>query len=344
MKIAIFLTSIIFFVGCSSKTTISAIKPAEVGDSDIRAITVLNFEDDDIGLASSIRAKMSEISFENGKYFSIVNRDDIKHILNEQKLLESGFVNSKSDIQNVGLSEVKSIMSGKVINTKYNRNYYQEERTDYNYCVEYARDKKGNSYCVRYRKYFVDCATHTYSIEASISINRVSNGDNIFSDSYNKNKSISKCSDSSTPLLPKESMYSNLAKEIASILIKKIAPSKESFEVILLDDIDTDYSSTDKNLLKSALALIETKRIDRANEILDELVNNTKSNSITALYNLAVTEEAIGNIEKAIELYKKAEDIAIRRGKIIDELSIAIKRVEKNLINQQKALQQIQNN
>jgi tetratricopeptide (TPR) repeat protein len=80
-----------------------------------------------------------------------------------------------------------------------------------------------------------------------------------------------------------------------------------------------------------ALKLIEQKRISKANQLLSNLNKQIHNNSYVVLYDLAITAEALGDLQKAYSLLKNAEDIAISKNKLIKEISSSIQRVKNNI-------------
>lgn len=169
---------------------------------------------------------------------------------------------------------------------------------------------------------------------------KVSNSDTLFTNNYSASNKLTKCIDQNKVLPTKQAQNTKLAANIAKQLIKDIAPSYVYFKVVLFDDPDVDYAPKDKLLLKSSLTLIKAKRIEKANKLLKKLVKHTKNKSYVSLYNLAVTEEALGNVKGALDLYKQAEDISLLT-KPQDEISQAIIRAEKNLAELNKANKQL---
>jgi hypothetical protein len=106
------------FAGCSQKVTIRAIKPSVINDKDIKKISVEPFFNDNISLSSNIKSNISNVVFNNKKYFTLVNRHDKNKILKEQKLQDSGLVNTKAS-KLFELGEINSIITGKINSTSY---------------------------------------------------------------------------------------------------------------------------------------------------------------------------------------------------------------------------------
>lgn len=335
-KTSLLALSLILLSGCSQKTTIKAIKPAPIHDKDIKKISIEKFSNDTISLAANIASNMSNISFNDKKYFTIVNRTDIKKITKEQKLQDSGLVDIDSN-KRFDLGEVNSIITGKIYSTNFDKRNYYIQRTDYNKCAKYKSDNKT---CESFRKYTVLCTKYNYSINSSINISRVSNSSIIYSKNYDMSRTTAICKDESRVAPSPTLIYNQISKDIANQFVSSISPSYQYFSVVLKEDADIDYNEAQEKLLENGLKLLKLKDIKKANEIFQRLVNSTHSKSITALYNLAVTLESLGDLETAYELYKKAEYIAMTQD-LDEDIIIALKRVEKSISNRAKANQQI---
>jgi len=331
---------LLIVTGCAQKTTIKALKAAKVTDKSIKNIGVLSFDSDNIAQASSIDSEISNIKINGEPYFNLIDRNNLQRVMSEKKLNDSGLVNLIKGKKNKGLSEIETLVTGKVNVSDVSTSNYYESRTDYSRCVRYGYYKNGKRYCASYRKYNVKCQAKTYNVNTKVKLIKVSNSDTLFTNNYSASNKLTKCIDQNKVLPTKQAQNTKLAANIAKQLIKDIAPSYVYFKVVLFDDPDVDYAPKDKLLLKSSLTLIKAKRIEKANKLLKKLVKHTKNKSYVSLYNLAVTEEALGNVKGALDLYKQAEDISLLT-KPQDEISQAIIRAEKNLAELNKANKQL---
>lgn len=330
-----------FFTACSHKTTIKTIKPATIYDKNIKKVAILKFENDDISLSSNIKSKMSSIYFDDKSFFTIVNRDDINTIMDEQKLQDSGLVDTKED-KVFSINEINSFISGKINSKNYHHSFYNEEREDTQICVQYVKDKKGNNSCVKYKKNIVLCNRYDYSIDAVVTISKISNSDILYSKNYFNSTSYSKCSDDYEIVPNRSSVYNILSNNIAQEFVSTISPSYIYIKVTLLDDADIEYTKEQEKLLENSLKLIELSHIIKANILLKKLVSSTQEKSYVALYNLAVTYESMGNLEQALSLYLKAQSISLTTD-VVEEIFHALKRVKRSIDDRKKADIQIQN-
>ncbi len=330
--------------GCAQKIQLKALKSAEISDGAIKDIAVLSFTNDTVSQSIKINSALQNLTINGEKYFNVVDRVNLEKIMVEKKLNDSGLVDLIHNDANIGLKEIQTIATGEIALNTVQQSNYLEERTDYQTCTETATDKKGNSYCKKYRKYNMACVVNLYSLTTNVKFIKVADSKIIFARSFSKNSKASHCADDNNVLPSKEAVNTNLANEIADNLIKIIAPSYVYFTVTLLDDEDVDLSREQSKTFQTALKLLKIERIDKANEILKQLNGALKNKSYVVLYNLGVTEEALGSIYEAYELYKKAENIAIEKNEVIEELSTAIRRVKQNITEFEKTNKQLSSN
>jgi tetratricopeptide (TPR) repeat protein len=336
----ILFSFIILISGCSTKVTVKGISPGQVNDSTIKNITILDFKNDNISQAREIESALSNLTVEGEKYFNVINREHLNEVIKENSLNSSGIVNSSNDFE--GLEEAESFLTGSVEISDVSKVFYREYRTDYSSCVLYAKNKDGKEYCKEYRRYTVRCQKNLYTLNTKVKIIKVKNSTTLFSKNYLKRKRLKSCYDDPNDLPSVEVVNSELARLIANDVITDIAPHYVYYRVVLLDDEDIKYSEKESNMLQNSLELIKNKRIEKANELLKRLNNSLNAKSYVALYNLGVTEEALGNLQKAYDLYEKAENITLLSSSV-DEVSNAVQRIKIELQKQKKAKAQISN-
>lgn len=339
--IGIGVITLFIVTGCAQKTTIKAVKAAKISNKSIKNIGVMTFKSDNIAQSSQIDSEIANVRFDDKNYFNLVDRENLKKVLKEKRLNDSGLVRLIKRNRNKGLAQIETLVTGKVNVNDVAKTNYLEGRTDYNTCLRSKTDKKGNSYCVKYRTYNVQCKANTYSVNTKIKVIRIRDAKTLFTNNYSQSKKLKKCIDQSTVLPTRRDQNTKLAAQIAKQFIVDIAPSYIYFTAELMDDPDIEYSKKNEAYLKSALALIKNKRVKRANKLLKSLVKDTKNRSYVALYNLAVTEESLGNVKTALTLYKRAEDITLGIGETEENIAFAINRAEKNLIELEKSKKQI---
>lgn len=327
--------------GCVQKIQIKTMKSAEISDGAIKDIAVVPFSNDTVSQAWKIDSALQNLFINGKKYFNVLDRIYLEKIMVEKKLNDSGLVDLIHNDSQVGFKEIRTLVTGEVALNDMQHSNYLEERIDYQTCLETAIDKRGNSYCKKYRTYHMACATNIYSLTTNVKFIKVADSKVIFSKSFSKNAKAIHCADDNNMLPSKEVVNENLANEIAKNLVQMVAPSYVYFEVALLDNEDVDFSKEQWKMLKMALELLKNERIEKANEILKQLNSILENKSYVVLYDLGVTEEALGNIYKAYEIYQKADNVALNKNKVIKELSLALVRVKENIDEYEKANKQL---
>jgi len=330
----------LFISGCSQKTQIKAIKSGKVLDNDIKYIGVSTFKNDNISQSSQIDSAISGVSIQGKKYFNLVDRKNIKKVMSEKSLNDSGLVNLVNNNSTIGLKQMKALVTGDINLNSISSLKFKEERTDFDTCIK-TYEKKGKTYCKEYKKYKVNCQSNQYDLQTKVKIIKIEDSSTLFAKTYKESSKHKHCSDDKNILPTKKSENSRLAGVIANRFILDIAPSYRYFNVVLLDDLDIDVTTRQENIFENSLKMIKYKRVKKANEMLLKLNNEVGEKSFVILYNLAIMQESLGNIQKAYQLLEKAENISLEKGDIIEEVSIAIKRVQNNLIEKEKVLKQM---
>ncbi len=327
------------FTGCAPKTNIKALKAGKVSDTSVKSIAVLEFKNDNIGQSDLISTRLSNYKLDGKNYFKVANRANIDAVLNEKKLNDSGLVDI-DDSRSKGLSQVKTLMTGRVLDVGSSvSGYYKTVKS--RRCAQYRRDKRGRTYCTRYHTRQIRCEARNYTVQTNIKVIKVSTSRLLYTKNYTASEKKSRCQNDSTVLPTKYQIAPKLADNIAAQIIADIAPSYQSFNVELLDDPDIKYNSKQETMLETSIELIEKNRTKDAATMLQKLNRSTGSSSYVALYNYGVAQEANGKLEHALKLFKQANNIALKKGEVVDEIPKAINRVSANIIEQKKASGQI---
>ncbi|MBC8237836.1 MAG: hypothetical protein H8E76_06345 [Helicobacteraceae bacterium] len=310
----VFLLMTPFFMGCSNHVKIKALKPAEIDRAtSTKNIAVVAFNNDRVGLSSKIESNLAGFRLDNKAFFTIVSRSDLSQVINEQKLQNSGLVDTK-DIVEVGeLIGAQAIISGNVGRPSLSDSHFYEKR------MRCADKKCKDIYYVN-----VGCTKRVVSLSAELKMVDVSLGDIIYADNLSRSSTFYHCRDDSRTLPSKESAAQSLAASIANSFTYKLTPHYRYFDVEFLEDPDLDYTDSQEDLLEHALEYMEHKRYDKAAELLENLVDATKQQSYVAFYNLGVVKEAQGDYAKAKIYYEKAESLTLEP---VEAVSIAYNRI-----------------
>ena len=308
------VTFLFFLSGCAMHVKIKALKPAEIDRaSTTKNIAVVAFKHDRVGLSSKIESNLARYKIENQLFFTIVSRSNLNQVLKEQKLQNSGLVDTK-DIVEVGeLIGAQAIISGNVGRSSLNDTHFYETRIG-------CRDKK----CKDVYRYDVRCTKRVIGLSAEIKMVDVTRGDIIYADNMSRSSTYEHCSDDSRIIPSKERVVQNLAVSIANSFTYKLTPHYHYFNVELLDSPDLDYTQNQEELLMNALKYIEHKRYDKADSLLTNLVESTGQQSYVAFYNLGVVKETQGDYKKAKLYYGRAENLTQEP---IEAISVGFNRI-----------------
>lgn len=327
------LSCIAFINGCAQKTTVNALRAPALKNNSVRYIVVKPVTHDTMGQRAEIISAMSAVKVGNEPYFHIADRENLNGIMKEKAYSSQG-LSDDGEIGSAPLLKATSILNGAIVGNDITESRYTEQRTDYNSCVEWKKDGDGKKkYCQKYRVYSVPCLSKRYRLSTSIRITTLKSAQTIFSKTYTHSFEKSRCSDEKHVLYSQHEAAGHLAESIAAALVKDIAPSYVSFDVVVLEDPYIEYTDEQENLLENALELVKQHRIEKAKIVFSMLVSSTKSKSIVALYNLGVMQEALGEYEEAYKNYERAETLSFQI-EIVPEVSQAVDRTKKHMAEQ----------
>lgn len=311
--------TLLLFTACSQKVNISSFQPAMVDRaSKTKKISVLKFDNDYIGFASSLETKLAEKRVLGENYFTVISRDKLEAILKEQKLQYSGLVNKKSAVKVGELIGAQAFISGEIADSSLNKSYYRSKRVE---CL----DKK----CKKVREYYIQCVTGDYNLSISIKMSDIELGDIIFADTFTKRASHSSCING---LPNKGHVMSKLSQSIINDFVSKISPSRYNISIELLEEPELDYTDKQEELLEYSLEYIKSNRLDKAEQLLSELLTSLNDKCYVAAYNLGVVKEAQGELKKAKTLYDLADNLVLKPNELINQ---AVLRIDEQLRNRE---------
>jgi len=326
----IFLIAIIFlfFSNCSKKIIIKTINPAKNYKAEFRKIEINKFKNDTIGLKEIIKSTLSNYQINNKKFFNIIDKEKIDLILKEQKFQDSGL--GKED-KNFSLILSSSLLSGKILDTNFYYSYYLKKIFDYDRCLKY----KGKT-CIKYAYYYKNCKVENFNLVATIDIDKITDGKNLYSKTFNKSLKNDLCY---KDFISKKSGFLILGKQIANELINDIAPTYSFTQVKIIDELDSE--KIDEKKFEFAIKLIQKNELDGAKEVLSKLNNVDFSYAVN--YNLGLIYESKANYKMAKIYYNRAKNIMLNKNELIKEIIIANNRIEQILKNQKILKEQLNN-
>lgn len=325
----LFALTIVLLSACAQKVKVRSLEPAEIDRAaSTKKISVAMFNNDRVGLSSKIELSLASQKIDDKNYFTVVSRRDFEKIIKEQKIQNSGLVETSTVVEAGHIIGAEAIISGNVSNVLLKDSSYSENRTK-------CADKK----CKETIKYSVNCLKREVSLSAELKMVDVEKGDIIYADTLSKSKEWRHCSDDSKTLPSRAVAAQELASSIANSFTYKMTPHYSYFKVALLEDGDLDYTDEQEKLLELSLAYIEQGRYDKAERFLVELIDSTDQQSYVAFYNLGVVKEAQGKYNEAKSYYKKADYLM---GEPVEEISLASLRIDRLIHKHNKTKEQLQ--
>jgi TolA-binding protein len=312
--------------GCAQKVQVKALQPAEISRSaETKKIAVSPFSNDTVNLSSKIEAKIAQHRLDGKPYFTTLSRQDLDKILKEQKIQNSGLIDPSTAVEVGKVMGAQAIISGSVGQPSSSDTSYYETRTKCN--------KDGQCWEIK-----VSCQKRIAGLAAEIRMIDTIKGDIIYADTINKTGEWAHCSDDSRPLPSSQMAAQGLADSIGNVFVYKLVPHYVYFSVELLESPDLEYSELQEKLLENSLAFIKQSRYDKAEDLLNRLVDSTGEQSYVPLYNLGVIKEAQGKYEESKALYIKADKLTIEP---VEQINKAINHIDKIIDQNKKALSQI---
>jgi len=334
LYILIFLLSTILFSGCSSKKVyMKAIKPAKVNVlTHKRVVSVGKFKGDKNNLSATIESKLSSLKINNKNYFTVPNRSQLSKIIKEQKLQSSDLYDSTKSVKIGNLVGAQATIIG-TVNSNANDGHYYETRKR---CV--SRYKNGK--CAKIQKYRVKCDTATAGITANLNILDVQTGNSLFAKTITKNYNANSCKYSyNNQIASSAQALSSMSINIAQEFVSSLAPSYTYFSVNLIEDIDSiDINDKQEDAFENAIEYIQNNRINRAEEIFEELNNQLNETSYEVTYNLGLVKQSLGKYEDAKSLFIISDKIVGKPNKLIDSAIVDINRL---ILQRKKANKQL---
>jgi len=290
------------------KTT--ALMPAKFHEAaKLKEIAVLPF--DGPGgreFAAEIEGTLAAVTIDAKQYFSLIDRTKTEKILQEQVLSQTGIVDETTAAKVGKMVGAKGIYTGIVTAANSRDNPYAEKRRE---CSErqVKYDKQGKTRegnCIRWKSFTVSCIRRDALFTFTPKLVEVETGRIIYSNNLSGAATASACRDSKTPL-PSGFALIGQAKERAKVVFKRdVAPSYVTFDIRLMDSKQGVDAKEAGEKLDQGMDYVKHKRLDRACELWEE-ARTLAPNSPSLLYNLAICAEATGDLEKALDLYKKAD-------------------------------------
>lgn len=331
------ILSLLLLNACATAIKTTALVPARYHEAAVlKEVAVLPF--DGRGgreFATEIEGILGSINIGDKQYFTLVERTKIDKVMNEMKFSQSGLVDESRAAQLGKMVGARGIYTGVINRATYVDKPYIEERSE---CIEREKSKSilGGK-CLIWNKYHVNCMERIATFEFTPKLIEVETGRVVYSRTILKTADARGCSDDSTPLASAVELIGR-AKDMAKEEFRRdVAPHYVNFEIVLMDSKDGIASKEAENKFERALDYAKNNRMDRACELWGE-ARILSPNAPSILYDLGICAEITGDLEKAYDLYKKADR---ELGKPDDNITKALSRVGEQLKKQKLLKEQI---
>lgn len=343
------LGAILLMTGCAQKVQVKALSPAEIGEmASKKKVAVTDFKNDELGLSAKIEAEIAKHTLDDQKYFTVLSRNDVDKVIQEQKLQSSALMDEKTATKIGKLVGAQAIINGQVSSSGKEDKYLADRQR----CAAYV-DKK----CVRYENYKVTCNTTVADVSASINIVDIETGSIIHADAMTKNYNGDSCNQAadfalgllsmamggsadvnSGKLLSATQAKQKLANDISKEFVHKLTPHYVYFEVTLLDSIEFEVNAVQETGFAGALEYIKSGRMDKAERILAKLHDELNGKSYVLAYDLGVVKEAQGDFLASKKMYAVADELTTQP---VEEINAAVLRIDALIAKHEKAKAQI---
>jgi curli biogenesis system outer membrane secretion channel CsgG len=343
------LGAILLMTGCAQKVQVKALNPAEIGEmASKKKVAVTSFKNDELGLSAKIEAEIAKHMLDDQKYFTVLSRNDVDKVIQEQKLQSSVLIDEKTATKIGKLVGAQAIINGQVSSSGKEDKYLADRQR----CAAYDKKK-----CVRYENYRVTCNTTVADVSASINIVDMETGSIIYADTITKNYNGDSCSNgealalvanlfgggakadaTSGKLLSATQAQQKLANDITKEFVHKLTPNYVYFEVTLLESIEFEVSKAQQASFTGALEYIKSGRMDKAEGILAKLHDELNGKSYVLAYDLGVVKEAQGDFLASKKMYAMADELTTQP---VNEINEAVLRIYSLIEKNEKAKAQI---
>ena len=320
----------LLFTGCAQKVRVKALNPAEVGEmASKKKVAITGFRNDTVGLSGKIEAEIAKQKLDQKRYFTVLSRKDLESIMAEQKLQSTELLDATTASKVGALVGAQAMVNGEISSANAESGMYKVDKKE---CLKYYKDGGG---CAQWRFYTVTCKTMKAAVSANINIVDVESGTIIYADTIAKNYNGDSCS---RRIYSKQQALNKLTGDIANEFVYKLSPHYIYFNVALLDSIEIETTDANHDALENALKYIKSGRMDKADKILNKLMDDTDGKSYVVAYVYGVVKEARGQFDKAKELYAISDDLTTEP---VAEVNLAVSRIDKLISKRDEARAQI---
>lgn len=309
-----------FFAGCATKLTTTVDMPAKNGNViNYKTVAVFPFDTSRRGssdYSGDLEAVIVSAKAGEKTFFTVVERSKIDTVMKELNF-QMSVADPDSMVEMGKQLGVEAMWFGHS-DRKYDESSYEEGRRK---C-----DKDGKN-CQDYK---VRCVQKTLTLNVNPRLVSTSTGKVVYSNLLTDTISVGRCQDED-PV--SENQLEALAKQnILTAFRKDIAPYAEDVKLELMSSKDGITDDTSKDKLKEGIRLAKDKRLDRACETWNTILEKNPE-AVAPAYNYALCLELAGEYQKAIDILEKIEKVLPPSGFFGNTLSMfSIKSTQSELV------------
>lgn len=326
---------ILFFANCAQKTAIKVTKPAEIDAGSIQRLAVIDFRGPGYSGANVASVFTSKL-FETG-FYTMIERAELKRILDEHALSLSGVVDMETAIQAGNILGVQGVIVGDVIGYRCDDRRGREKVKEKVWTGDYEKDANGNVIYEKtlfgkvkkkkYREEFVDVEVidREANVTLSFRLINVETGQIVASreasHSYTK-----RVRSGETSLPPANEILGNLGLRCVDEFVQMLAPHQVT--------VQTQFAKGSKEV-NNGIEFAQNGLWDKAQAVWEEVLQKDPQND-AAWYNLGLAAEAQGYYLEAQDAYDQA--VALKPKKLYME---SLKRIREHIEDYRKLQEQL---
>ncbi len=313
------------------KTNIQVLVPAEHPEAtQYRRVAVLPFQGDKSeAFTSELEGALVNTKVDGRAFFTVAERNQLKKALDEIQFGQSGLTDPRKAARVGKMVNVKAIYMGRIVNSKVKQEYFREKKQE---CTKLKDPNKIFSRCLDYKTVYVPCVKKVASFRFTPKLVSVETGQVIFAKNIQTYATDTYCENSGDGIDSDQTLLTKAKNEGLQRFIASVAPTYINQSLTIMENKEglTEKAET---LFSAALEFSKHQRMDRACELWVRS-NNLQFSPVPALtYNLGLCQEIKGQLDKALQLYQKADRLLLKPEDIISQ---GIVRVNKKIGQQSR--------
>lgn len=330
LRLFVVLTSLLL-AGCSPQSvTITSLEPARAHEvTQLRRLAVMPFRGDAGGVATAaVEQALASVSVGQQRYFTLVDARILRTYLGGQGV-EMQF--DSQELRRKGRdSGADGVVLGTVSRAAWRDEHVMEQRS---VCV--AETESGSCRKLAVRK--VPCIRRTGSFAFTPKVVNVGTGQIIFSTEYAEAQESLACRGTDDDLASGGALITTAQDRAIAHFLQDVAPHAVQVRVPLLLEDDSGIPETVRADIQRGAEFARTGRMDKACPLWRDAAA-THQGGYALPYLLGVCAEQAGDLDRASQFYKRADQAASRP---VSEVSSALERIRRSIGNRNVLTMQI---